>query len=79
LEAKEERLTRASRGLAGAGGGLLLVGGIAYGVTGAIGALAPICIGGFLLLIALFVLAARTRRRRQLEEERARLKSTDDQ
>ena len=79
LEAKEKRLTQASRGLAGAGGGLLIAGGIAFGVTGAIGAAVPLCIGGFLLLIALFVLAARTRRRRQLEEERARLKSTDEQ
>lgn len=79
LEDKEKSLTRASRGLAGAGGGLLIVGGIALGVSGAIGAAAVLCIGGFLLLIALFVVAARARRRRQLEEERARLKSTDGQ
>lgn len=79
LARKEESLTRASRGLAGAGGGLLLAGGIAFGVTGGIGGAVVMCIGGFLLLIALFVVSARARRRRQLEEERARLKSTDGQ
>jgi len=79
LEQKEKSLTRASRGLAGAGGGLLIVGGIVLGATGAIGGAVPMCIGGFLLLIALFVLAARARRRRQLEEEQARLKATDGQ
>jgi len=79
LERKEKSLTRASRGLAGAGGGLLIVGGIALGVTGMVGAAVPMCIGGFLLLIALFVLAARARRRRQLEEERARLNPTEVQ
>jgi hypothetical protein len=75
LEQKEERLTRASRGLAGAGGGLLLAGGIALGVAGGYGGAFVICIGGFLLLVALFVLAARSRRRRKLYEERTRLKS----
>mgnify|MGYP001815075556 CR=1 FL=1 len=75
LEQKEKSLTRASRGLAGAGAGLLLAGGIALGVTGGVGGMVAMCIGGFLLLIALFVLAARTRRRRQLEEERERLNS----
>jgi hypothetical protein len=79
LTQKEKSLTRASRGLAGAGGGLLIAGGIAFGVTGGIGGAVLMCIGGFLLLIALFVLAARTRRRRQLEEEKARLKSPDGQ
>lgn len=79
LERKEKSLTRASRGLAGAGGGLLIAGGIALGVTGVVGAAVPMCIGGFLLLIALFVVAARARRRRQLEEERARLNSTEVQ
>jgi hypothetical protein len=75
LTQKEKSLTRASRGLAGAGGGLLIAGGIAFGVTGGIGGAVLMCIGGFLLLIGLFVLAARTRRRTQLEEEKARLKS----
>lgn len=75
LTQKEKSLTRASRGLAGAGGGLLIAGGIAFGVTGGIGGAVLMCIGGFLLLIALFVVAARTRRRKQLEEEKARLKS----
>jgi hypothetical protein len=79
LARKEQSLTRASRGLAGAGGGLLIAGGIAFGVTGGIGGAVAMCIGGFLLLIALFVVAARTRRRRQLEEEKARLNPTDDQ
>lgn len=79
LKRKEKALTRASRGLAGAGGGLLIIGGIALGVTGAVAGAVPMCIGGFLLLIALFVLAARTRRRKQLEEERARLNSTEVQ
>jgi hypothetical protein len=79
LARKEESLTRASRGLAGAGGGLLLAGGIAFGVTGGIGGAVLMCIGGFLLLIALFVLGARTRRRTQLEEEKARFESTDGQ
>ncbi len=73
LEQKEKALTGASRGLAGAGAGLLIVGGIVVGVSGGIGGAVAMCIGGFLLLIALFVLAARTRRRRQLEEERERL------
>ena len=68
LTRKEKSLTRASRGLAGAGGALLLGGGIAFGVTGGIGGAVLLCIGGFLLLIALFVVAARTRRRKQLEE-----------
>jgi hypothetical protein len=68
LQQKEQSLTRASRGLAGAGAGLLIAGGIAFGVTGGIGGAVAMCIGGFLLLIALFVLAARTRRRRELEE-----------
>jgi len=79
LSQKEESLTRASRGLAGAGGALLIAGGIAFGVTGGIGGAVLMCIGGFLLLIALFVVGARARRRTQLEEERARLKSTDGQ
>ncbi len=79
LAQNEQSLTRASRGLAGAGGGLLIAGGIAFGVTGGIGGAVAMCIGGFLLLIALFVVAARTRRRRQLEEEKARLNPTDDQ
>lgn len=79
LERKEKSLTRASRGLAGAGGGLVLAGGIAYAATASVGALVPICLGGFLLLVALFVLAARTRRRRQLKDERARSKSPGDQ
>lgn len=77
LEAKEKSLTAASRGLAGAGAGLMIAGGVGYAVSASVGALVPICIGGFLLLIALFVLGARARRRRQLEEERARLKSGD--
>jgi hypothetical protein len=77
MEAKEKSLTAASRGLAGAGAGLMIAGGVGYAVSASVGALVPICIGGFLLLIALFVLGARTRRRRQLEEERARLKSGD--
>lgn len=79
LSRKEQSLTRASRGLAGAGGGLLIAGGIAFGVTGGIGGAVLMCLGGFLLLIALFVLGARTRRRNQLEEEKARLNPTDDQ
>ena len=79
LTRKEKSLTRASRGLAGAGGALLIGGGIAFGVTGAIGGAVLMCIGGFLLLIALFVVAARTRRRKQLEEEKAGIESTDGQ
>ena len=79
LSEKEKSLTRASRGLAGAGGALLLAGGIAFGVTGGIGGAVFMCIGGFLLLIALFVVAARTRRRKQLEEEKAGSESTDGQ
>ena len=79
LTEKEKSLTRASRGLAGAGGGLLIAGGIAFGVTGGVGGLVLLCIGGFLLLIALFVVAARTRRRRKLEEEKARFESIDGQ
>jgi hypothetical protein len=79
LSRKEKSLTRASRGLAGAGGGLLIAGGIAFGVTGAIGGAVLMCIGGFLLLIALFVVAARSRRRKQLEEEKAGSQSTDGQ
>ena len=79
LEQKEERLLRASRGLAGAGGGLLIAGGIALGVAGGYGGAFVMCIGGFLLLIALFVVAARARRRSQLEEGQARLRATDGQ
>ena len=78
LRKKEKGLTRASRGLAGAGGGLLIAGGIALGVTGGIGGAVLLCIGGFLLLIALFVVAARTRRRKELEEL-APVKSIDGQ
>jgi len=71
LERKEKSLTRASRGLAGAGGGLLIAGGIALGVTGGLGGAFVMCVGGLALLLALFVLAARTRRRKQLEEAKA--------
>ena len=79
LEQKEQALTRASRGLAGAGAGLLIGGGIGFAVSGGVGGMVAMCIGGFLLLIALFVLAARTRRRKELEDEQGRLKSTGDQ
>jgi hypothetical protein len=79
LEQKEQALTRASRGLAGAGAGLLIGGGIGFAVSGGVGGMVAMCIGGFLLLIALFVLAARTRRRKELEEKQGRLKSTGDQ
>jgi len=72
LERKAKRLTRASRGLAGTGGGLLIAGGVAFGVTGGVGGIVALCLGGLALLLALFVLAAAARRRRQLEEAKAR-------
>lgn len=71
LEHKAKRLTRASRGLAGTGGGLLIVGGIAFGVSGGLGGAFVMCVGGLALLLALFVLAAAARRRRQLEEAKS--------
>ncbi|MBW2189966.1 MAG: hypothetical protein JRG93_10335 [Deltaproteobacteria bacterium] len=76
LERKARRLTRASRGLAGTGGALLIVGGIAYGVTASVGALVPFCLAGLALLLALFILIAAARRRRQLEEAKAGAEST---
>ena len=51
----------------------MIVGGIACGTTAAVGALAPFCIAGLLLLLALFVLIAAARRRRELEEAKAKV------
>jgi len=71
LERKEKTLTRAARGLAGTGGGLLIAGGIALGVSGGLGGAFVMCVAGLALLLALFVLAAAARRRRELEEAKA--------
>jgi hypothetical protein len=73
LRQKEKGLKRGAAGLAGAGAGLMIIGGIAYGVTGAIGGLVPICIGGFLLLLSLFVAGALARKRRKIRELEERL------
>lgn len=73
LRQKEKGLKRGAAGLAGAGAGLMIIGGITYGVTGAIGGLVPICIGGFLLLLSLFVAAALARKRRKIRELEERL------
>lgn len=78
LERKAKRLTRASRGLAGTGGGLLIAGAIAFGVTGGLGGAFVMCVAGLALLLALFVLAAAARRRRALEEAKAEAASTTD-
>jgi hypothetical protein len=77
LERKARRLKRASIGLAGAGAGLLIAGGVAYGVTAATGALVPITFGALAILLALFLLAAAVRRRKQAKE--AQSKSTTAQ
>jgi hypothetical protein len=73
LRQKEQGLKRGAAGLAGAGAGLMLIGGIAYGVSGAVGGLVPICIGGFLLLLSLFVAAALAGKRRKIRELEERL------
>lgn len=73
LKQKEKGLKRGAAGLAGAGAGLMIIGGITYAATAAVGGLVPICIGGFLLLLSLFVAAALARRRRQVRELEERL------
>lgn len=73
LRQKEKGLKRGAAGLAGTGAGLMIVGGIALGVSGAIGAAVPICIGGFLLLLSLFVAASLARKRRKIRELEERL------
>ena len=74
LKQKEKGLKRGAAGLAGAGAGLLVAGGIAAGVTGGgIGGLVTLCLGGFLLLLSLFVAGALARRRRQVRELEERL------
>lgn len=78
LERKARRLTRASRGLAGTGGGLLIAGGIAFGVSGGLGGAFVMCLGGLALLLALFIVGAAARRRKQLEEAKAAAKYNTD-
>ncbi|MGB8222130.1 MAG: hypothetical protein WCF10_06060 [Polyangiales bacterium] len=76
LERQARRLRRASLGLAGTGAGLLIAGGVALGVTGAIGWAVPITFGALAILLALFILGAAVRRRKQAKE--ALSKSTTD-
>jgi hypothetical protein len=71
LERKAKRLTRASIGLAGTGAGLLIIGGVVYGATAAVGPLVPITFGALAILLALFILGAAVRRRRELEEAKS--------
>lgn len=71
LERKAKRLKRASLGLAGTGAALLIAGGVAYGATAAIGALVPITFGALAVLLALFILGAAVRRRKEAEKARA--------
>ena len=68
LERQARRLRRASLGLAGTGAGLLIGGGVAYGVTLSVGALFPITFGALAVLLALFILGAAVRRRKQAKE-----------
>lgn len=72
LERKAKRLKRASIGLAGTGAGLLIAGGVAYGLTAAIGALVPITFGALAILLALFILGAAVRRRKEAERAKSR-------
>ena len=51
----------------------MVAGGIGYAVSGGVGGLVPVCIGGFLLLLSIFVAGALGRRRRQIREEEERL------
>jgi hypothetical protein len=78
LERKAKRRTRASRGLAGTGAGLLIAGGIAFGVAGGLGGAFVMCVGGLALLLALFIVGAAARRRKQLEEAKAAAKNSTD-
>ncbi|MGB5695843.1 MAG: hypothetical protein WBM46_09340 [Polyangiales bacterium] len=68
LERKAKRLRRASGGLAGTGAGLLIAGGVGVGVTGAIGWAGAITLGALAILLALFILGAAVRRRKQAKE-----------
>jgi len=68
LERKAKRLTRASIGLAGTGAGLLIIGGVTYAATATVGALVPITFGALAILLALFILGAAVRRRKQAKE-----------
>jgi hypothetical protein len=68
LERQARRLRRASLGLAGVGAGLLIGGGVAVGITGGIGGLVAITFGALAVLLALFILGAAVRRRKQAKE-----------
>lgn len=68
LERRARRLRRASLGLAGAGAGLLIGGGVALAVTGATGFAGLITLGALAVLLALFILGAAVRRRKQAKE-----------